>query len=103
MKKKTTKQPKEKMIKESVAKEKFDAIKSLSMNTSHYACKCMEEILAEFGHFVEQVKATNPGEQTLLKTLADEEIDFIEERMKFVQMVKAITGKYAEEDEDDED
>lgn len=103
MKKKTTKQPKEKMIKESVAKEKFDSIKELAMNTSHYACKCMEEILVEFGRFVEQVKVTNPGEQTLLKNLADEEAAFVEERMNFVQMVKAITGKYAEEDEDDED
>jgi hypothetical protein len=38
-----------------------------------------------------------------LKNLADEEAAFIEERMAFVQMVKGITGKYAEEDEDDED
>lgn len=101
MKKK--KETKEKMIKESVAKEKFDAIKALAMSTSHYACKCMEGILDEFNRFVEQVKVTNPGEQTLLKKLADEETAFIEGRMEFVQKVKEVTGKYTEEEEDDED
>lgn len=101
MKKK--KETKEKMIKESVAKANFDCIKGLAMRTSHYACNCMEEILDEFSHFVEQVKLTNPGEQTLLKNLADEEAAFIAERLEFVQKVKELTGKYAEKEENDED
>lgn len=100
---KKQKETKEKMIKESVAKEKFDCIKSLAMRTSHYACNCMEDILDEFSRFVEQVKLTSPGEQTLLKNLADEEAAFIADRIEFVQKVKELTGKYAEKEEDDED
>ena len=102
MEKKTTKQTKEKMVKETVAKENFDRVKKLSMCASHYAIASMEEILLHFLSFIEKVYKTNPGEQTLLKAVAEEEERYVLDSLAALRKSKKITEKYINGDKNNE-
>lgn len=101
--KKKEKQAKEKMIKESEAQAKFDALKTNTMRSSYHAAMSIQEVLVNFREFIEDVKITQPNEQTLLKKRADELLDYIDERQMYVEAVKAMTSEYVPEEEKDED
>ena len=101
--KKKEKQAKEKMIKESEAQAKFDALKTNTMRSSYHAAMSIQEVLVNFREFIEDVKITQPNEQTLLKKRADELLDYIDERQMYVDAVKAMTSEYVPEEEKDED
>lgn len=101
--KKKEKQAKEKMIKESEAQAKFDALKTNTMRSSYHAAMSIQEVLVNFREFIEDVKMTQPNEQTLLKKRADELLDYIDERQMYVEAVKAMTSEYVPEEEKDED
>lgn len=103
MKKQTKQAKKEKMIKESEAQAKFDALKANTMRSSYHAAMSIQEILTKFREFIEDVKMTQPNEQTLLKKRAEEFLDYIDERQMYVEAIKAMTGEFVPEEEKDED
>ena len=103
MKKQTKQVKKEKMVKASEAEAKFNVLKKQSMVTSYHAAMSIQEVLANYREFIEQVLITQPNEQTLLKKLAEEKLEFIEERQMFVDMAKAMTEGYVDEEDENED
>ena len=88
------KEKKEKMISVKDAEARFNAIKIQSMKTNYHAAKSMEDILSEFKEFVDNVLITQPTEQTLLKKMAEEKLEYIESRLAVTEMATVLTKKY---------
>lgn len=88
------KENKEKMISVKDVEERFKAFKIQSMKTNYHAAKSMEDILSEFKEFVDNVLITQPTEQTLLKKMAEEKLEYIESRLAVTEMAATVTKDY---------